>query len=148
MHRAYTTNELHPGAVMARGVLLLAGNDEPDPARAADAYEQARGDYTDHLERARALARADFAAACAVGDLDAPCPWAPMVKRKNALGHYVPRPATFAEVLRNELDTDAMESRVMRLILDAANGLPVQERAAELLRDAGTRFADDTVEVE
>lgn len=147
MHRAYTLAEMKPGPLHARGLTLMARNDEPDPCRAADAYEQAHGDYTERLERARAHARADFAAACDVGDLDAPCPWAPMVSRRNPLGHQIKRHPTFAELLRDELETDAFSARLLRVLLDTASGIPAQERAAALLRDAGAKWADYTVEV-
>lgn len=43
MHRAYTVPELHPGAVMARGVLLCATNDEPEDDEAA-IFEEAEED--------------------------------------------------------------------------------------------------------
>jgi hypothetical protein len=53
---------------------------------------------------------------------------------------------SIADVLFDAIDSEALRIAFAGLVMDAALGLPVTDKAAALIQQAGKRFADNEVE--
>lgn len=74
------------------------------------------------------------------GVLKAPALFAPQWPDRKAVGGK--RVPSVAEVLGAALDVEDTWQEALQLVVDAALGMPVRERAAAVLRKAATEWAD------
>lgn len=74
------------------------------------------------------------------GDVRAPCFF---VEQRAGVAFKAP---SLTDVTWDALDTDELRGRAIQILLDAALGMPVQQKAAALLEAAAENFAEGEVD--
>lgn len=88
--------------------------------------------------------RDQFAISMMQGVASQPCSYAAK-RRKEVGGGFRQCESTFADLMADALDDDALKGRAMQMLLDVVHGKDVQAAALQLLVDAGARWADGAV---